>query len=867
MRVVVAEKPSVARDLARVLGATRRHDGYLEGSGLRITWCIGHLVELEEPAHYNPAWKRWSLDTLPMVPPRFALRVRKDGHEQFGIIRKLLHAKDATEVVNACDAGREGELIFRYVAELAENPLPVLRLWVSSLTDEAIREGWGKLVPAQRFDRLGDAARCRSEADWIVGLNATRALTVRARDAGGSDLLSVGRVQTPTLAMITARDQAIEQFVPETYYTIRGTFRVEREQPEEDADPTFQATWFRPEIAKTEAPDGKKPENEDEGDGGAPAAERLSDKVLAETVAKLTEGRTGRIELAERKRTTERPPPLYDLTSLQRRANQRYGMSAQRTLEVAQALYERHKLITYPRTDSRYLTPDQVPTLPSLLEGLKPVDAYKPFAEGILAKPIKPGPRVVNASEVGDHPAITPTGRTPDPSLEVDEKRIFDLVARRFLAALMEDALFDQTKIVVAVDPAELPPEGIPSPLRFRARGRVCRHPGWRAADPPGKSAELELPLAEVGDPAPVQEAEVIEGQTRPPRRHNDGSLLRSMETAGKALDDETLARVLRGRGLGTPATRASILQTLLDRQYIERHGKELHATPRGKGLIEAIPVEALKSAELTAEWEGRLSEMADGRGMDAASFMKEVAAWTTEIVAALIAAKPSGALAMTDSPEIGRCPKCGQPVRVRGRRYSCDSGSSCGFVVFDSIAQRSISLRTVKQLLAEGRTPAMKGFRSKAGKEFAAGLRWDAALGKVQLWFPERDPHALPAEEEPEEEVRPVAALPPVEEAPPQRTRERKPRAPRESKPRERKPRERQARDPAAPKRTRAPRAKREPKPPKPPPSALPPSMPSAPPLGVGDRCPTCGEGRIIQGRAALGCNRWREGCNFRVG
>jgi hypothetical protein len=394
-----------------------------------------------------------------------------------------------------------------------------------------------------------------------------------------------------------------------------------------------------------------------------------------------------------------------------------------------------------------------------------------------------------------------------------------------------------------------------------------------------------------------VERADVLEGQTRPPRRHNDGSLLRSMETAGKALDDETLARVLRGRGLGTPATRASILQTLLDRQYIERQGKDLHATPRGRALIEAIPVEALKSAELTAEWEGRLSEMADGRGMNAAAFMKEVASWTKDIVGALIAAKPSGALAMTDSPELGRCPKCGEPVRARGRRYSCDSGSTCGFVVFDSIAQRAVSLRTVKQLLAEGRTPAMKGFKSKAGKEFAAGLRWDAERGQVRLWFPESDFHSLPSEEEPAEAPQ---REPPRPSALPADRPEPASRAGREgpAKTRERKPRVRKPREEGAPKRARAPREaklaepkrpgakattsrarSRELKEPKPPPSALPPGMlaeappararsaPSAPPLAVGDRCPTCGEGRIIQGRAALGCNRWREGCNFRVG
>lgn len=823
MRVVVAEKPSVARDLARILGATSKQDGFLEGNGLRITWCFGHMAELEEPAHYDPAWKRWSLETLPMVPHPFALRLREGAKDQFAVLKRLLRDPETRDVVNACDAGREGELIFRYVAELAGCTKPMLRLWVSSLTDQAIAQGWNQLTPASAFDRLGAAARCRAESDWLVGLNATRALTVLA----GAELLSVGRVQTPTLAMIVARDRTIAAFVPETYYVVRGTFESEKGR--------FGATFFRPELAAAE----KEGPADEDADSETAHAERLPDAVTANRIADLTRGRTGRIELAERRRTKERPPFLYDLTSLQRRANQRYGLSAQRTLEVAQALYERHKLITYPRTDSRYLSPDQVNGIPDILRGLLPLPPYAPFATVLLAAPIQPGPRVVNAAEVGDHPAIIPTGRTPGGSLDPDEKRVFDLVARRFLAALSDDALFDLTKLVVAVDTASEPlPEGFTSPLRFRARGRVCRQEGWRAVDPPGKSVDVDLPAVEPDDAVVAVEVDAAERQTRPPRHYNDATVLRAMETAGKALDDDALARALRGRGLGTPATRAAILQTLLDRLYVVRQGRELHATERGKALIAAVPIDALKSAELTADWEGRLSEMADGKGASPQQFMDDVARHVREIVDALASAPPPQLAPSTDQVSLGACPKCGTPVRARGPRFTCDGGRTCGFVVFGTMAKRTISPRVVKQLLAEGKSAAMKGFRSKAGKDFSAGLRWDPEEGRVQFWFPERDaPEARDEDEKPE---------PPQKPAKPEKKR-------------------------ASPKKRASSSARED----APRISALPADTMARParaplspdPIREGDRCPTCSQGTVIRGRTSLGCSRWREGCSFRAG
>ncbi|MFT5460852.1 MAG: DNA topoisomerase-3, partial [Myxococcota bacterium] len=376
MRLIVTEKPSVARDLARVLGVTGRQRGWIEGDGMVITWCVGHLVELEEPAHYDPRWRRWALDTLPMIPDTFSLRPRKDAADQWAIVRRWLTDPRVEGVVNGCDAGREGELIFRFVYELAGCTRPVQRLWVSSLTDQAIRAGWARLEPASRYDALADAARCRAEADWLVGLNATRAMTCRGRDAGGEELLSVGRVQTPTLAMIVERDGEIAAFVPETFWRVEADLAA----PEGE----WRARWFRQSVRDTAQADPDQ----------APVVERVATLAEAESIVAAATGQPGRVTKADRRRKVDKPPLLYDLTSLQRRANQRYGLSAQRTLAVAQALYERHKLITYPRTDARYLTPDQVPLLPDVVRGLQPVPPYAAFCVAILAAPIQPGRRV-----------------------------------------------------------------------------------------------------------------------------------------------------------------------------------------------------------------------------------------------------------------------------------------------------------------------------------------------------------------------------------------------------------------------------------------------------------------------------------------
>lgn len=742
MRLVIAEKPSVARDLARVLGATHRGDGYLEGPGLLISWCIGHLLELDDPKVYNPTWSTWRLETLPMVPDSFSLRVRKGAEDQWKVLHQLMRRKDVTSVVNACDAGREGELIFRYAMQHADVALPVERFWASSLTDEAIRQAWDRLRPGADFDALADAARCRSESDWLVGLNLTRALTCRTRDEGGDALWSVGRVQTPTLALIVARDAEIAAFVPETYWTVKATMV---------AAPGEWTATFQSE------PGG----SEERRDGEASSVQRLHAVEEADGVASASDGAEGRVVHAKRKTRVEKPPLLYDLTSLQRRANQRYGLPAARTLEVAQALYETHKLLTYPRTDARYLTSDQVSGLPDVVAGVGHLEVYANITSSLLATPLRVGSRIVNDAEVGDHHAIIPTGRAVQAGrLSPDERRIYDLVTRRFLAALSPDAEIDLAELHVEASPVSSLPDRLNPPLLYVARGRVVRVEGWRSVDPPRARKDVTLPHVEVGEPVRLREPVVKEAQTRPPRAYDDASLLKAMETAGRQLDDAALKRAMRKSGLGTPATRAAILQTLLKRKYIARDKRSLLSTATGRALVEALPVDELKSAELTGRWEHRLADLAEGRGSRQA-FMKDVVANLHGLVEAVASAPMPASVLVRTRPlgkTLGECPACGTPVRSRGPVFACETGRSCPFVVFGTMSGRTISARMVSTLLRDGRTDIVKGFKSKKGKPFEAGLevRSDHTVG---FYFPPRtDARSAPSSEAPQSRTSPAA-------------------------------------------------------------------------------------------------------------
>lgn len=634
VELVVAEKPSVARDLARVLGVPRRGDGF-ENDRYAITWCIGHLVELDEPASYDARWKPWRLDVLPMLPAEFRLTPSSHAKGQLRSVAALLCEKRFAGVINACDAGREGELIFRYVYQYARSKLAVRRLWISSLTDEAIRRGFSALRPGRELDPLADAARSRSEADWLVGMNATRALTIANRRTGDDALLSIGRVQTPTLALIVAREQEIRAFVPRSYWEVRGDFRT-------SDGAAFQAQWR----------DGKHP--------------RLAQAELADAITARDRAADRARVVSVRARTVREPAPqLFDLTSLQRTANRRFQWSAARTLELAQALYEHHKLVTYPRTDSRHLSTDVAAELPALFAALTQLPGYAVFAQRLVDQPPRPNRRIVDDTKVSDHHAIIPTGTVPRRALDRDEARLFELIVRRFLGAFYPDAEMAITEawIRVGAGQGQAPAfdaadrehfvEALPPPPDdYFARGRVRVVAGWQevAGIEPERPRErgrdgrddreeptAELPLLVEGQPLAGAFTPVAK-QTTPPPRYSEASLLAAMESAGKAIDDEALREAMKDVGLGTPATRAAIIETLLRRKFIERERQHLVPLATGIGLIEALAaanVSTLASAQLTGTWEARLARIA--RGEDSrAEFMADIAHYVTSVIDAL---------------------------------------------------------------------------------------------------------------------------------------------------------------------------------------------------------------------------------------
>ena len=694
VKLILAEKPSVARDIARVVGATGRRDGYLEGGGYRVAWSLGHLLELREPHEYDPAWKRWAAEHLPMLPEELKLRPIRKTAAHLRRLKELMRAPDIDGIINGCDAGREGEHIFRLVYRYAfgaSRGKPVRRLWISSLTDQAVRAGMGRLRPSADYDRLADAARCRAEADWLVGLNATRAMTIAGRRGGGdAGLLSVGRVQTPTLAMLVRREEAIEAFVPQPFWKVHARL--------DGAGARWQATWTR----------GK--------------TDRLGTEPEARAIAAAVDGRRGVVSKVERKQVRERPPFLYDLTALQKAANRRYGLSAEQTLKAAQGLYERHKAITYPRTDSRFLTSDMAPKLPALVKCLE-ASPWGDVAREVTARGVRPGRRVVNDAEVGDHHAIIPTGRLPNAdALGPAERRVFELVARRLLAALLPDAVFAATRIETTV-----------AEHVFVASGRVRMESGWQVAEPPAKaqSATPELPRVEQGTPADVLGVQVEQGTTQPPKRHSEATLLASMERpdAGEVEEDE-VRRAMKASGLGTPATRAAIIETLLRRDYVRREQKALVPTPLGRSLVHALPVPDLLSAELTGAWEARLARMAEGAA-DRARFMADIREFTARAVAA-IGAAPVEAASRGPREVLGRCPVCGTPVTEGRAVFTCERGRECTFVIPKRIAGRKTSPALAKVLLGRGRSQVLKGFRSKKGKSFSTTLvlREDGTVG-----------------------------------------------------------------------------------------------------------------------------------------
>jgi DNA topoisomerase-3 len=604
---VLAEKPSVARDIARILGATTKGDGYLHGNGYVVTWAIGHLVALPQPHEIRPEWRRWSRDLLPMLPHDWPLVVYDKTKDQFEVVKKILDSPRVARLVCATDAGREGELIFRYIYEAAHCSKPVSRLWISSLTPDAIRQGFATLKPSTDYDPLADAARGRSRADWLVGMNLSRAYSIAYNEE-----LSVGRVQTPTLAILVERELAIRNFVPEDYLEVQATFHPIG-TPKENL---YKGTWFRPQAAD-------KAEKESLQKSMRLPVEGDEAKLIVERA------RAGKAAIESIESETQRmpPPPLYDLTELQRHANRLFGFSAQKTLDLAQALYEKHKLISYPRTDSRHLSRDVGATLPSIVKVIA-APYRQHLAPGTGDRPL--GRRFIDDAKVSDHHAIIPTATpleraSPSP----DEHKIYDLICRRLLSAWHDDHIWAVTTVITAiVNPGIID--------RYHTSGTAIQQVGWKVLDlAPRKKAAEDEPVLPAGlakdQPQDVVDVKSLRKTTRPPKRLTEATLLTAMETAGKTLDEKELADAMKESGLGTPATRAAIIEVLLKRDYIVRNGKSLEATDKGIHLIEIVHPE-VKSPAMTGQWEAYLQRIHRGAAQ-LPPFLEGIEAYVTRVV------------------------------------------------------------------------------------------------------------------------------------------------------------------------------------------------------------------------------------------
>jgi len=728
--LVIAEKPSVARDIAGVLGCRQKGEGYLYGDTHIVSWAIGHLVSLYEPEDYDDTLKRWRLETLPIIPADMKLKVLPKTKKQFGVLKGLLNDRDVDSLICATDSGREGELIFRYIYRLCGCKKPFQRLWISSMTEEAIREGFARLRPGRDYDSLYESARCRSEADWLVGMNATRAFTVKH-----GVLLSVGRVQTPTLAILAARQREIDAFVPRDYYEVQNDYG------------DFKGVWYDKDIQQT----------------------KIFEKERADGIAARVMGQSGTVFKVVREQKSQPFPQLYDLTELQRDANRYLGFSAQKTLTAAQSLYEKHKLITYPRTDSRYLSTDLIPELKPVLKTLD-IEPYSGYVGGLFSMSHLPtGPRLVNNAKVKDHHAIIPTRRIPNFSqLPNEERRVYDLIARRFIAAFYPPYEYELAQIhTVIMDET------------FISRGTAIKALGWKElykdSKTDGGSDEQPLPPCSEGDGVTALQAEVLKKKTAPPKPYTEAGLLSAMENAGRFVEEEELKEQLKDSGLGTPATRAAIIERLLKVGYIVRKGKTLIPTQKGMNLIDVVPDE-LKSPETTGKWEKALNHIARG-AMEPEKFMAGITRYVNYLVQEAAKGKPgtvfekdkaksSGTKAQAKTsaqPEartqakargqsniqskadaqaqtkaaggepLGKCPLCsGGSITANSKGYGCSNfRNGCRFFIGE-ISGKKLTPVQVRTLLAKGKTGVLKGFKSAKGIPF--GGRLILQNGKIHI-------------------------------------------------------------------------------------------------------------------------------------
>lgn len=674
--LVVAEKPSVGRDIAKVLGASKKGDGFLYSEEYIVSWAIGHLVTLFDPEDYDPVLKGWKINTLPIIPQEIKLKGVKSTKSQLIILKKLMNDKDVSEIVCATDSGREGELIFRYIYSIIKCKKKVKRLWISSMTDTAIKNGFANLRDSQEYDNLYQSAKCRSEADWLVGINATRAYTIRYKA-----LLSIGRVQTPTLAIITERQKEIDMFVSKDYWTVKAVF-------EKDAECRYTGIW----IDKNEETS-------------------IFEREKAEMVVEKVTGKTGEIKSVTSEEKKQPPQLLYDLTELQRDANKKYGFSAKKTLGIAQDLYEKRKMITYPRTDSRYLPGDMTSKLNNIISKLN-VEPYAEYVSYIQSLPSLPiTKRIIDDSKISDHHAIIPTEANVNLSpLSADEKKIYDLVTRKFLQAFYPYYIYSITKIIT-----------VSCDEYFLTKGTTVIQKGFMELYKDDKKEgdnEPVLPVVKQGDVLEVKEVDLEQKKTKPPKAYTEASLLSAMENAGRFVEDESIKEQMKESGIGTPATRAAIIERIIEVGYIERKGKTLAPTQKAMNLIEIVPRE-LKSPETTGKWEKGLNLIAKGK-MDPARFMESINRYVNYIVKESIntradvsfpSEKKSGA-PKRKQDSLGICPLCGKSeVFENTKAFFCGGWrEGCKFTIWKNALEANgivITSEIIKKLISD---KAIKG-------------------------------------------------------------------------------------------------------------------------------------------------------------
>ena len=701
-KLIIAEKPSVAADIARALGGFTKHDDYFESEEYVLSSAVGHLLELACPEEFEVKRGKWSFAHLPVIPPHFALKPIEKTESRLKVLNKLIKRKDVDGLINACDAGREGELIFNYIAQAAKSGKPVQRLWLQSMTQGAIRDGFARLRPGREMEGLADAAVCRSESDWLVGINGTRAMTAFNSKTGGFHLTTVGRVQTPTLAIVVEREKKIREFKPRDYWEVEAEFSAKAG--------SYTGKWFD---------EGFKGKNDDEH----ARADRLWEVARAEAIRAATLGKPGEVT-EEAKPETRLSPGLFDLTTLQREANARFGFSAKTTLSLAQALYEKHKVLTYPRTDSRHLPEDYLPTVKETLSMLTGEGAgkghdevllarYAPFAHQVMARNwVLPNKRIFNNAKISDHFAIIPTPQAPK-SLNELEQKLYDFVVRRFLAVFFPAAEYLVTTRITRV-------EGHP----FKTEGKVLVNPGWLTVY--GKEGqegeEGNLVAVEPKEKVKTDEVTIKANATKPPPRYSEATLLSAMEGAGKMVDDEELKAAMAGRGLGTPATRAQIIENLIGEQYMLREGRELIPTAKAFSLmtlLNGLGINELTQPELTGDWEWKLGRIEKGE-FTREEFMREIAEMTRHMVERAKQYEADtipGDFGVLSSP----CPKCGGQIRETYKKFQC---GSCDYALWKIVAGRQYEPAEIEQLLTERQVGPLTGFRNKMGRSFAAAIK-----------------------------------------------------------------------------------------------------------------------------------------------